>query len=297
MADVTGLPYNLGMDVRVATVMAVAAAAAALAPAQPASARLKTACTVEMVQAQSLPCTPDEPCSLFLELAAAEVVGTRMVITGNIHTGSATVESVLLISDDGGRTWTEAHSRLPSVVLDQIQFIDFETGWTNGHVLSGVPRDPFFLLTTDGGKTWRRRPIYDEARTGAVEQFWFETRTAGSLALDRVRAAENGLRYEIWESMTGGESWSVRQVDSNPLSIKRPAREPLLRIRTEGSTHRIERRDGERWSTVASFDVSAGQCKPPAPAEADQPPPAAAAEAETPQTPPGRRKPPTLRKK
>jgi photosystem II stability/assembly factor-like uncharacterized protein len=283
------------MDMRVATLAAAAVLTASMAVPQTAPARLKTSCSPEMVQALALPCSTDEPCPLFLELAAAEVAGPRLVLTGNLHTGSTTLESVLLSSDDGGRTWTEVHPRLPSVVLDQIQFIDFETGWTNGHVLSGVPRDPFFLLTTDGGKTWRRRPIYDEARTGVVDRFWFESRTSGTLALDRVRAAETGLRYEIWESMTGGESWSVRQVDSNPLSIKRPVREPLLRIRTEGSVHRIERRDGDRWSAIATFDVSAGECKPPGPAEAEQAPPPA--EPEPAQPPAGPRKPPTLRKK
>jgi photosystem II stability/assembly factor-like uncharacterized protein len=234
-----------------------------------------------------------------VELAAAELVGTRLVVTGNIHTGSATLESLLLISDDNGRTWTEAHSRIPSAVLDQIQFIDFETGWTNGHLLAaGVPRDPFFLLTTDGGKTWRKRPIYGEARTGAVDQFRFESRTSGRLALDRVRAAENGLRYEIWESMTGGESWNVRQVDSHPLSIKAPAREPLVRIRTEGSTHKLERRDGDRWSPIASFAVSAGECRPPAAPEADAAPPPTVIEQPQDRPPPSTpRKPPTLRKK
>ena len=286
------------MDVRVATLLAATLIATTDAAAQGAPTRLKSECSAELVQNLSLPCTPEEPCRLFLELSGAELVGPRIVVTGNIHTSSATVESVLLISDDGGRTWTEPHTRLASAVLDQIQFIDFETGWTNGHTLSGVPRDPFFLLTTDGGKTWRRRPIYDEARTGAVDQFWFDSRTTGTLALDRVRAAENGLRYEIWESMTGGESWSVRQVDSNPLSIKRPSREPVLRISSQGSAHRIERRDGERWSVIASFDVSAGECKPPVATETEPaPPPSAAIEPEPQQPRPGPRKPPTLRKK
>ena len=287
------------MILRVATL--VTATLVSMSPAYPqgSAVQVKAECTAEKLQALSLPCTPEEPCRLFLELAAAELVGPRIVLTGNIHTGAMTLESVLLISDDGGRTWTEAHSRLPSVVLDQIQFIDFETGWTNGHTLSGVPRDPFFLVTTDGGKTWRRRAIYGESRTGVVDQFWFDSRTTGMLALDRVRAAENNLRYEIWESMTGGESWSVRQVDSKPLTIKRPPREPVLRIRTEGATHRIERRDGERWSAIASFDVSAGECKPPVPGEveAPPPPPEPVEQPEPSQPRPGPKKPPTLRKK
>jgi hypothetical protein len=214
---------------------------------------------------------------LFLELAAAEQVGPRIVITGNIHTGSATIESVLLISDDGGFTWSEPHGRIASAVLDQVQFADVETGWISGHLLLNLPKDAFFLLTTDGGKTWRKRPLTSESRTGVVEQFWFDSRTHGRLALDRVRAAENNLRYEIWESQTGGDSWSIRQVDSRPIAFKKPMIEPVLRLRADASsnTYKLERRDGQRWASLASFAVSAGECKPQPPSVAEPPAPAA----------------------
>jgi hypothetical protein len=211
---------------------------------------------------------------LFLELAAAGQAGPRLIVTGNIHTGSATLESVLLSSDDGGATWTEAHGRIPSAVLDQVQFADIEAGWISGHLLVNGPRDAFFLLTTDGGKTWRKRPVTSESRTGAVEQFWFDSRTSGRLALDRIRSAENNLRYELWESMTGGESWSIRQVDSRPIPFKRPAGDGSLRLRTDVSTrtYRLERKEGERWTPVSAFSVTAGSCKPEAPAPAEPPP-------------------------
>jgi photosystem II stability/assembly factor-like uncharacterized protein len=42
--------------------------------------------------------------------------------------------------------------------LDRIQFIDFENGWVSGEVQHPLPRDPFLLATTDGGKTWQRAP-------------------------------------------------------------------------------------------------------------------------------------------
>jgi hypothetical protein len=249
-----------------------------------------------------LPCSAEEPCPLFLELAAAEQVGPRILLTGNIHTGSATIESVLLMSDDGGFSWSEPHARIPSAVLDQVQFVDVETGWVNGHLLLNVPRDAFFLLTTDGGKTWRKRPLMSDPRTGAVEQFWFDSRTSGKLALDRVRAAENGLRYEIWESQTGGESWSIRQVDSRPIQFRKPSIEPGLRLRADAAsnTYRLERREGQRWAALASFTVAAGQCRPDPPQPAAEPapqiPPPAAAEPEpkplkTPRKPPSLRNP------
>jgi hypothetical protein len=253
---------------------------------------------METVQNLSLPCTPDQPCPMYLELAGAAQVGPRLLVTGNIHTGSATIESVLLISDDEGQTWTEPHARISGAVLDQVQFLDVETGWINGHLLLNLPRDPFFLVTTDGGKSWRRRPVTSESRTGVVEQFWFDSRTSGRLALDRVRAAENGMRYEIWDSLTGGESWSIRQVDSRPVPFKKPVVEPDLRLRTDApsQSYRLERREGDRWAAVVSFAVSAGQCKPelPEPTEAVPPPPQPEFPVGEP-TPSAPRKPPSLK--
>lgn len=239
--------------------------------------RISATCSAETVQALSLPCSGDHPCPLYLEVAAAEQVGPRMVVTGNIHTGSMTLESVLLTSDDDGRTWSEPHGRLRSAVLDQIQFIDFEAGWINGHVLTNVPRDAFLLLTTDGGRTWRRRPVFGESRTGVVEQFWFDSRNHGTLTIDRVRAAENGFRYELWETLTGGESWSVKQVDSRPVPFRKPPREPLLRFRADADkdVHRLERRSNSAWTEVATFAISAGECKPAEAAGPPEPPPPA----------------------
>lgn len=256
-------------------------------------------CTPESVQNLSLPCSADEPCPLYLELAGIAETGPRLVVTGNIHTGSATVESVLFISDDGGNTWSEAHARLPSAILDQIQFADVETGWINGHLLVNVPRDAFFLLTTDGGRTWRRRPVTSEARTGAVEQFWFESKRSGRLALDRVRAAEDGLRYEAWESNTGGESWSIRQVDSRPVPFQKPATDPVLRLTTHAATrtHRLERKSGGQWVPFASFAVSAGECKPVEAAPPDpEPPPPPEEQPASPEPSKPARKPPSLKK-
>lgn len=266
--------------------------------------QIKGQCSAEIVQEQTLACSTEEPCPLFLELAGSEIVSTRIVLVGNLHTESQTLESVLLVSDDGGRSWMESHKRIPGAVLDEIQFLDFETGWINGHILQTTPKDAFFLLTTDGGKTWHRRPVSSESRTGAVDQFWFDSRQHGLATIDRVRAAE-GFRYELWESQTGGESWSVRQVDAQPIAFTKPPRESVLRIRTDAKAqvHRLERRDGAKWVSVAAFQIAAGECKPPAPEFKEAPPeitetpPSPTPDTSgRPASPPPPRKPPSLRK-
>ena len=78
------------------------------------------------------------------------------------------------------------------------------------------------------------------------------------MMIDRGQAGENGLRYELWESMTGGESWNIQQVDAKPIPFPGAAA-PMkpLRIRADAAskTFRIERQDGARWRSLAAFAV------------------------------------------
>jgi hypothetical protein len=255
-------------------------------------------CTAEIVQSLSLPCSADDPCPLYLELADAAAVGSRLILTGNIHTGAATIESVLLVSDDGGRTWTEGAERIPMGILDRIQFFDVEAGWISGHLLQGVARDPFLLLTTDGGKAWRKRDLSTERRTGVIEQFWFDTRQHGMLSVDRIHAGENGLQYELWESMTGGESWSIRQVHKEPLTIDHPTVARSMRIRADAGMNRIERADAGKWISLSAFSLSAGACRPEEPQPQEVTPPAvteAPAQPEAQSEPASSRRTPSLR--
>src|SRR5207244_658934 len=111
-----------------------------------------------------LSCSESEPCPVFLELADFEQVGARIFLTGNLHTATTTIESILLASEDDGKTWTEAAPRIAMAGLDRIQFIDFETGWISGQIQQTQPRDPFFLISHDGGKIWRKQPVWGDAR-------------------------------------------------------------------------------------------------------------------------------------
>lgn len=245
--------------------------------------QVPVACGEEEMHAFGLSCPADEPCPVYLELTDVEPVGSKLFITGNLHTSSATLTSILLASDDAGKSWTEPFERIRSGILDQIQFMDFETGWIGGQIIKTLPRDPFILLTTDGGNSWRQKPIYDESRVASVERFWFESRTKGVLILDRRQAGEAGVAHERLESMTGGESWNVREVSSKPITLKLPpARQTGWRVRADGGSkaYRVERRQGERWVSVASFLVHAGDCKEAERTLAEPPPEPAAAEPE-----------------
>jgi hypothetical protein len=229
----------------------------------------------------------DDGCTAYLELSAAALNGERILLTGNIHTGSSTVQSVLLRSDDGGMTWEDTHNRIGGAVLDSVQFYDFENGWIAGHELQQrTPRNAFILITGDGGKTWRKVTPFEQNRTGTIDKLVFDSRTHGFMAVDRLRGVEQNLRYELWESMTGGTSWNIRQVDANPVSIPSPDPAPQpLRLRSDArrKTHVLERQSGSEWRPVAEFSTQAGNCDPgaeqptapdpPSDTAAGQPPP------------------------
>jgi len=217
-------------------------------------------CNSEELQTAESSCSREEPCHIFLELSGVEAAGNRIFLAGNIHTANTTLQSVLLSTDDSGKTWTEPVPRMRFTALDQIQFVDFETGWISGANTQSTPRDPFLLLTTDGGKTWHQRPIYDESRPGVIEKFWFESKSNGTLLIDD--RFEN--RHELYETMTGGESWSLRHASASPFRF--PAIKGgtinAWRLRADAQTHAfaLERSQGERWQKVASFLVEIAKC-------------------------------------
>jgi hypothetical protein len=251
-------------------------------------------CADDDMLSAGMSCSEEDPCPVYLELSAAEAVGNRLFAAGNIHSAQATLYSILLASDDGGKTWSEPFERLRASSLDRIQFTDFEAGWVAGQVLQPLPNDPFFLVTTDGGKTWRRRPIFSESRAGAVQQFWFDSRSTGTLLIT------DGPRHELYESPNGGETWLVREVSDRPIRWnQRLPGSASVRIRADASTKsfRIERQQSERWNSVASFLIAAGACKPAAPELTPPPEPEAEPEQAQPAVPPRRpAKPPTLRR-
>jgi hypothetical protein len=231
--------------------------------------RLDYQCTEEDIRASGLACTADDPCPIYFEVSAVEQAGAKLFVVGNIHSSSATLFSVLLASEDTGKTWIEPYERLRFTLLEQIQFLDFESGWVSGQVVQPLPRDPFLLLTTDGGKTWKQRHVFgDDGRIGAVERFWFDSKTNGSLYVDRTQSGEPEAQHERYETMNGGESWMLREVSSQPLETK-SARSVswsgAWRVLADDETDsfRIEKRARDKWQTVASFSIPIGACAPP----------------------------------
>jgi hypothetical protein len=223
-------------------------------------------CTGDDIQTAGLSCTAADPCPIYLELSAVEAVGNRIFLAGNIHTPATTLYSVLLASDDAGKTWREPYPRLRAAGLDRIQFVDFENGWSSGEVLQPLPRDPFLLVTSDGGKAWRLQPIFSDSQYGSILQFWFNSRTRGSLLVDRGEAGGSS-RYELYETANAGQSWTLKESSDRlpKLTHLGGTANADWRIRADAPSRsfHIERHSGERWHSLAAFAISLGRCTLP----------------------------------
>jgi hypothetical protein len=229
--------------------------------------RVPVACAGEDMAELGTVCSAQSPCPVYLELTAVHAVGTKIFAAGNLHSRSTTLYSVLLMSDNGGLRWTEPAGRIRRAGLDRVFFFDGDRGWAAGHLLDGQPRDPFFLLTTDGGRNWRLRPVFEDQRFGSIEDFWFDSERTGTLLLDRLRPDENGTRYERYETMTGAESWMIREISAKPIEVRRirppqPAAEWRISTAREGSAWAVEKQEPGGWAAVAEFQVEAGVCAP-----------------------------------
>ena len=221
-------------------------------------------CTDGDIQWAGLSCSAEEPCPVYLELTAVEAVGSKLFTIGNIHSQTITLYSVLLGSEDAGRTWREPYQRIRGAGLDHLQFADFGNGWVSGESLSPLPGDPFLLITADGGKSWRQHAIFAESRVGTVQQIWFSSSKEGALVFDRG-ASSGAERYERLESSDGGETWNIREANRQPLRLKETGAPALWRLQADAKTQAflLEHVEGTRWTPAASFAVNLGACTPP----------------------------------
>jgi len=216
-------------------------------------------CIRERLEDLGLVCLEDEPCVVYTELTAVHAEGSRILLAGNFHTQAATAESLLLMSEDGGATWTEPYARVRMGSLEHIAFATADQGWISGQIVQSLARDPFFLVTKDGGKTWRRRPIYSEPTIATIEGFRFESAQNG----EAVLATEG--HSQRWTTRNGGDTWQLSEASERKMAAPTPpAGDGSWRIRSDSKlkAHVLEHRQGQRFTTAASFLIEAARCGP-----------------------------------
>jgi hypothetical protein len=217
-------------------------------------------CTPEDIDSFGLSCFENQPCPVFFEVSAVDSFGPHLFVAGDIHTATTTLYGVLLSTEDNGATWSESIARLRSTAFEQFQIIDHH-GWLSGQRVDPLPKDPFFLITADGGTLWTQKPLFEETRFGSIAQFWFDSPESGKLIFDdSVGKATN---QELYGSMTGGSSWDIRQKSSKELHLPAARANTGWKISAPpgSTTYLIERIVNGQKQLVARFLIHIGDCK------------------------------------
>ena len=179
-------------------------------------------------------------------------------MAGNLHSTSSTLDSILFASPDSGETWKEAAPRIRGAALDQLQFYDLRHGWAAGEAQYPLPHDPFFLVSTDGGDSWRAKPVTSGGGNGSVQEFSFDSAQHGELIV-----AASG-RFTLYESQTGGESWMIRGTTGERPRLKNPPQESdawRLRPDADGKAWQLEKNENDQWRVAATFPIEVARCQ------------------------------------
>ncbi|WP_028223907.1 WD40/YVTN/BNR-like repeat-containing protein [Paraburkholderia ferrariae] len=128
-------------------------------------------------------------------LLDATRAGKRIVAVGE--------HGVVVISDDEGKTWHQAHEVPVSATLSAVTFTDAQHGWAVGQW--GV-----ILATEDGGETWQKQRM-----DISVDQPLFSV---------FFTSAQDGIAVGLWSLMLathdGGKTWTKVTVPKPPGGTK-----------------------------------------------------------------------------
>ena len=222
-------------------------------------------CTYSYFAHAEIACSIVTPCKLFLELTAIEAIDRSVFVIGNVRTVSATIASIVLISENGGINWREPIDRYPGSTFEYIQFVNKTHGWIAGQQQQfDSSSRPLLLSTYNAGESWQRHSVsQNDEHTGTVLDVHFDSKEHGLMVIDRGSSAIDP--FALYESMNGGRSWLIRQItDRKPALRNRPIipSSPNWRIREDShaASYKIEWRNTETWDVKSRFAINIGIC-------------------------------------
>lgn len=114
------------------------------------------------------------------------------------NTGFVSGKEGIMKSSDGGFTWQQVFN--PGIFINDIDFIDFQTGWAVGD-------EGLICKTTDGGDTWK---IMDTLTNTSLYDISFINHQTGYLVSDG---------YGVFRTDDGGENWEFEPVLGLPMIL------------------------------------------------------------------------------
>jgi hypothetical protein len=130
---------------------------------------------------------------------------------------------LLLLTCDGGRTWTQSTDPAEPMrggYVKEIRFINEKCGWISATYRSCCGPGSFLLRTGDGGTTWDAAPSYHQAHFAfwSFESAWkgtavIDVRDSGKLLMKDGELIEpyRVVAYEVLRTTNGGRTWEVAE--------------------------------------------------------------------------------------
>ncbi len=140
-----------------------------------------------------------------LDAVAVAGSGTAWAATACDRNARPDCTPGLFVSRDGGAGWT----RLSAQPLTALSFPSATIGWAVGPDPDATgPNSGVLLSSTDGGRTWRRRPNACPMTTGTPVAVSFPDRVHGWVACNSTFGAGMATKA-ILATADGGTTWSV----------------------------------------------------------------------------------------
>lgn len=114
----------------------------------------------------------------------------------------------IMISHDGGETWTSRSMQSDCKMLFDIRMLDKNTGFACAATSEDISQSNALILkTTDGGATWRK--VFQSARP--FETTWkvsFPTAKVGYVTIQSYNPDPSVAQQRVAKTTDGGETWT-----------------------------------------------------------------------------------------
>ena len=232
--------------------------------------------TARAAPCEPLPTTRSNAAEVRLDLVEMVSLPPETVVLGGaFHDAANVVQPALLVSDDGGETWSRIPIPIPGAGFGHL--VAHGTGWVWGVVSfqqEGVDEPLYLLRSGDSGTTWCRIALDGLEALYGVELFRMFDDRHGLLVFTEepfggdVRAYETRDGGETWRHLWQAEGMPPEALDTaadypdrappNPphatlwqRQADLFAADAVIRLRRDGSNFLIESYDlssGEGWS-------------------------------------------------
>jgi len=163
-------------------------------------------------------------------------------LLGSLKTPAVSIRSLLLRSEDGGRSWMEVMEPVTGSDVIRLFFLSKQTGWALLGETSEGPGQLYIYKTKDSGKSWKKvSRIPKRHYTGWPKGFGFIDERNGRMEMLYDGAAPTD-GFAVMSTSDGGITWQ----ETRSLSLDE-YRDNYEEESEEPSTDYVTARDGSQW--------------------------------------------------